>query len=221
MFGSVASDDRDVTGPESVDPSVGSFQLDDVARFNRSVREENEPAYEVGDNFLEPESQAESESAAKDRERREVDADRCQADDHGQDDEEHSDDLLEKGPGRGIDAGNRFDPLFDQLGESESDPDGDCEREADGEEIPNRQRLISRRDRELHLVEKLDEAVVNGQEAEGREDVDDQRRRLGPETVAKHGGENSDDTPDSEKDASDPENWSVESGQLKTGSGNA
>ena len=82
MFGAVPGDDRDIAGPQEIDPAVLVFELNDIAGLDGLVRQEDEAGYQVGEDFLQAEAQPQAQGAAEQGEDGEVEAQVGQDQDH-------------------------------------------------------------------------------------------------------------------------------------------
>ena len=65
MLDTITSDDRDIAASQEIDPTIGVFQLNHITGFDGFVRQEDEPAHQVGKDFLQAETQPQPQSAAE------------------------------------------------------------------------------------------------------------------------------------------------------------
>jgi hypothetical protein len=85
-FAAVAGGDGNIAGLHRADAPRAVADGDEIARLHRFIRQQDDAADEIGDDLLQAEADADAGRARKDRQRREIDADRAHG---GRDGEYH------------------------------------------------------------------------------------------------------------------------------------
>src|SRR6202011_2277541 len=182
VFLAVSTAYRGIAGTEIGDGAEGAADLDHVPGLYRAFEQQDDAADKVRYDFLQAETDADTDGAAKDGECGEVDADGVEADQQRYRDQCDPDKVGGQHLHRGAERGDALEPGADDPREAVRDPQQDCDNECPLQHQKHRQ--PQRADRDCQVVECRLRRRQEAQDVQREDDPGDGRNRSREQDIA-------------------------------------